>query len=96
MIGNSNDETSFPHKSLLTARQVANLRKAFAKKQSTDIIGWLLGLLLKAGLLSMKNVIKPLAKSVLIPLWSTAKSFGLWNNSTNNIKWWNEKHYEKS
>ena len=39
MIGNSNDETSFPHKSLLTDRQVANLRKTFAKKQSTGIIG---------------------------------------------------------
>ena len=31
MIGNSDDETNFPHKLLLTNRQVANLRKAFAK-----------------------------------------------------------------
>ena len=30
------DETNFPHK-LLTNRQVANLRSAFAKKSSTDI-----------------------------------------------------------
>ena len=30
MIGNSDDETNFPHKLLLTNRQVANLRKAFA------------------------------------------------------------------
>ena len=29
MIGNSDDETNFPHKLLLTKRQVANLRKAF-------------------------------------------------------------------
>ena len=30
MIGNSDDETNFPHKLLLTNRQVANLRRAFA------------------------------------------------------------------
>ena len=30
MIGNSDDEANFPHKLLLTNRQVANLRKAFA------------------------------------------------------------------
>ena len=35
MIGN--DETNFPHKLLLTNRQVANLRKAFAEKSSNDI-----------------------------------------------------------
>ena len=38
MIGNSNDdETNFPHKLLLTNRQVANLRKAFVNHTSTDI-----------------------------------------------------------
>ena len=37
MIGNSDDETNFPHKLLLTNRQVANLRKAFANNSSTDI-----------------------------------------------------------
>ena len=35
MIGR--DETNFLHKLLLTNRQVANLRKAFAKKLSADI-----------------------------------------------------------
>ena len=30
MIGNSDDEAYFPHKLLLTNRQVANIRKAFA------------------------------------------------------------------
>ena len=30
MIGNSDDETNFPHKLLLTNRQVKNLRKVFA------------------------------------------------------------------
>ena len=37
MVGNSNDETDFPHKLLLTNRQVANLHKAFANHLSTDI-----------------------------------------------------------
>ena len=37
MIGHSDDETNFPHKLLLTNRQVANLRKAFANHTSTDI-----------------------------------------------------------
>ena len=37
MIGNSNDETNFPHELLLTNRQVVNLRKAFANNSSTDI-----------------------------------------------------------
>ena len=37
MIDNSNDKISFPHELLLTNRQVANLRKAFAKQTSTDI-----------------------------------------------------------
>ena len=31
MVGNSNDNTNFPHELLLTKRQVANIRKAFAK-----------------------------------------------------------------
>ena len=35
MIGN--DETSFPHKLLLTNRQVSNICKAFANFLSTDI-----------------------------------------------------------
>ena len=30
------DETNFPHKLLLTNRQVGNLRMAFANKSSTD------------------------------------------------------------
>ena len=78
------DETNFPHKLLLTNRQVANLRKVFADKPSTDIklsktqipnmiqsegfLGRFLGPLLKTGLPRIKNVMKPLAKSVLITL----------------------------
>ena len=88
IIGNSDDETNFPHKLLLTNRQVANLRKVFANNSSTDIklaktrlskmiqsrgfLVRLLGPLLKTWLPLMKNVIKPLDKSVLIPLGLTA------------------------
>ena len=35
MIGDN--QTNFPHKLLLTNRQVGNLRKAFANHLSTDI-----------------------------------------------------------
>ena len=88
MVSNSNDNTNFPHALLLTNRQVANIRKAFAKNTSIDIklsktqlskmiksggfLGRLLGPLLKTGLPLMKSVIRPLAKSVLIPLGLTA------------------------
>ena len=88
MVGNSNDNTNFPNELLLTNRQVANIRKAFAKNTSIDIklsktqlsrmiqlggfLGRLLGPLLKTGLPLIKNVIKPLVKSVLIPLGLTA------------------------
>ena len=37
MVSNSNDNTNFPHELLLTKRQAANIRKAFAKNTSTDI-----------------------------------------------------------
>ena len=37
MVSNSNDNTNSPHELLLTNRQVANIRKAFAKNTSTDI-----------------------------------------------------------
>ena len=90
MIGNSDDETNFPHKLLLTNREVANLRKAFANHISTDIklsknqlskmiqlrgfLGRLLDPLLKTGLPLMESVIQPLAKSVLILLGLTAAS----------------------
>ena len=37
MVRNSDDETNFPHKLLLTNRQVANLGKAFANYLSNDI-----------------------------------------------------------
>ena len=87
MVGNSSDETNFLHELLLTNRQVANLRKAFANNSSADIklskvhlskmiqsggfLARLLGPLLKTELQIMITVIKTLAKSVLIPLGST-------------------------
>ena len=37
MVGTSNDNTNFPNGLLLTNRQVANIRKAFAKNTSIDI-----------------------------------------------------------
>ena len=37
MIGNSDDETNFSHKLLLTNKQVANLPKAFANKSSAHL-----------------------------------------------------------
>ena len=73
-----------PHELLLTRRQKTKLRNSFNNNVSTDLklsktqifkiiqsgvfLGRLLGPLLKTGLPLMKNVIKPLAKSVLIPL----------------------------
>ena len=88
MIGDN--ETNFPHESLLTNRQVVRLRKAFANHSSGDIklsktqlskmiqsrgfLGRLLGPLLKGGLPLMKNVVKPLAKNILIHLGLTASA----------------------
>ena len=82
MIGDN--ETNFPHNLLLTNRQVANLCKAFANYLSADIklsktqlstmIQWggflvrFLGPLLKTGLPLIKNVVKLLAKTVLIAI----------------------------
>ena len=72
----------------LADRQVSSIRKVFANNLSVDIkfsktqlskmiqsggfLGKLLGPLLKTGLPLMKNVLTPLAKSVLIPLGLTA------------------------
>ena len=79
---------NLPHKLLLTTRQKTKIKNAFNNNTSTDIkpskaqinkiiqsggfLGKLLGPSLKTGLPLIKNVIKPLAKSVLIPLGLTA------------------------
>ena len=88
MTGNSDDATIFSNKKLLTNRQVANLRRGFAKHTSTYItlsktqlskmiqsggfIGRVLGPVLRKGLPLMKSVIKPLANIVLVSLGLTA------------------------
>ena len=79
---------NLPHELLLTTRQTTKLINAIENNMSTDIklpnaqiskiiqsggfLGTLLGPLLKTGLLLIKNVIKSLAKSVLISLGLTA------------------------
>ena len=86
VIGNSDDKANFPHKLLLTNRQVANLRKAFVNHTSTDIKlskvqltkmqkdGFLrfLAPLLKSGLPLLKSVIKPLGMLGLTAAASSA------------------------
>ena len=89
VAGYCNDENNFPHKLLLTKTQVSRLRKAFANNSSASIklsktqlhkIGksgefsnptFRIGL---PGLPLMENVLKPLAKSVLVPLGLTASA----------------------
>ena len=66
MIGNN--ETNFPHELLFTDRKVSSLRKSFVYHSSADINlskARLSGL--KTGLPMIKDVIKSLAKIVLIP-----------------------------
>ena len=102
-----------PHKLLLTTRQKTKIRNAFNNNMTTDLklskaqinkiiqsggfLGRLLGPLLKTGLPLIKNVIKPLAKSVLIPLGLTAaastadagihkKILRIWKYNFNNFK----------
>ena len=106
-------ENDIPHELLLTTRQKIKLRNAFDNNMSTDLklskaqiskiiqsggfLGRLLGPLLKTGITLMKNVIKPLAKSALIPLGLTAaasaadagiykKNIGIWKYNFNNFK----------
>ena len=79
------------HELLITTTETTKLRHAIEKNMSTDIklskaqiyktiqsrrfLGKLFGPLLKIGLPKIKNVIKALAKSVLIPSRLTAGAF---------------------
>ena len=84
MVGNSNDNTNFPHELLLTNRQVANFCKAFANHSSIDIklsktqlskiiqSGGFLGNLLGKLAGPLMTVAMPLAKNVLAPLGISA------------------------
>ena len=104
---------NLPHELLLATGQTTKPRNAIENNMSTDIklpksqisktiqsggfLGKLLGPSLKTGLPLIKNVIKPLAKSVLIPSGLTAaasaadagiekKNAWFWNNNFNNFK----------
>ena len=84
MVGNSNDNTNFRHKLLLTDRQVANIRKAFSNNLSRDLkfsktqllkmmhSGGFLGNLLSKLAGPLMKVAVPLAKNVLAPLGLSA------------------------
>ena len=84
MVSNSNDNTNFPHELLLTNRQVANIRKAFANHSSIDIklsktqlskmiqSGGFLGNSLGKLAAPLMKVAMPLAKNVLVPLGLSA------------------------
>ena len=88
VVRDSKDENNFLHSLLLTNTQVSKPCKAFANDSSANMklsktqlhkigqlggfLGRLLGSLLKTGLPLIGNVHKPLAKSVLLPLGSTA------------------------
>ena len=98
------DATNFAHKLLVSNRQVETLPKAFANHSSTDIklsktqlskmiqsggfLGRLLGPLLKIGLPLTTNVIKPLAKRVLISLGLTAAASAVDAGIHKNIRVW--------
>ena len=101
---------NLPHK--FTTRQTTKLRNAIKNNMSTDMklskaqiskiiqsggfLGKLLGPFLNTGFPLIKNVIKPLAKSVLILLGLTAaasaaeleykKNTWFWNNNFNKFK----------
>ena len=84
-LGDSNDENNFLQKFLITNTQFPRLRKDFENNSSANIkssktqlhqigesggfLGRLLGQLIKTGIW---NVLKPLAKIVLVPLGLTA------------------------
>ena len=88
VIRDSKNKNNFQHKLLLTNTQVLKLHKALTNNylaniklsktqlhkivQSGGFLGRPLGPLLKTGLSLTGNVLKPLAKSVLIPLGLTA------------------------
>ena len=88
VVDNSSDGNSFLHKLLLTNTQVSRLGIAFGNNSAANIelaktqlhkiglsggfLGRYLGPGLKIGLSLKKNALKPLVKSVLMPLRLTA------------------------
>ena len=90
VVGDSNDENNFPHKLLLPNTQVSRICKAFENGSSANVklsktqlckigqsggfLGRILGPLPKTGLPLIGNILKLLAKTVLIPLGLTVAS----------------------
>ena len=90
VVGVSNDENNFPYKLLLINTQDLKLRQAFANGlsanmklsktqlhqigKSRELLGRLLGPLLKNGWPLIGHVLQALAESVLLPLELTAAS----------------------
>ena len=83
VAGQLNDENNFLYQLLLINTQFSKLRKAFCKRfinyhkiikigQLGGFLGRLLQPLLKTGLPLIENVLKPLAKSILLPFRLTA------------------------
>ena len=107
MIGNSNDKTNFSHKLLLTNRQVATLRRAFANYllvdiklskiqlskivQSGRVLGGNHGPLLKAGLPLMTTVFEPLGKSATVAAAATGIHIKILGSGTTTLIISNEK-----
>ena len=102
VVGDSNDENNFPHKLSLTDTQILKLHKIFANNSSANIklsktqlykigqsggfLGRRLGPLLKTGLPLTGNVLKPLDKSVLIPVGLTAAAAAAGTDSATHKK----------
>ena len=109
-VGDSDDKNNFQHKLLLTNTHVSKLCKDFANNSSANkklsktqlhktgksgrFLSRPLGPLLKTGLLLMKKVLKPLAKSVLIPLVLTAGASATNAAIHNKIFWVRSSMYD--
>ena len=75
VLGDSSDESNFPHKLLLTntkfqsfAKLSQMIQQVIQNWQSGGFLGTFLGPFLQPGLFLIENVLKPLDESVLIPL----------------------------
>ena len=80
-----------------------NYQKIYKMEQSGGILGRLLGPLLKSALPLMKNVIKPLAKTIRVNSSNISyrssysyKNVCIWYKNINNIQWRNEWYHENS
>ena len=75
VAGELKDENNFPHKLLLAniqLHQLIQICQLHKIGQSKGFLGRMLGQLLKTGLPLVRNILKLLAKSVLVPFELTA------------------------